>query len=135
MKRILSLVLALALLLGVCAIANAETVDEALAAAAKMTNEELYEKAKAEMAAGAQLNFYSTTSFAEKAAANFMNEWRIRSSCTSIPDSSNPTSDVPKPISLTFSPAWQSAPNTKSIVEASRFADSAALAKKFRANC
>ena len=75
MKRILSLVLALALLLGVCAIANAETVDEALAAAAKMTNEELYEKAKAEMAAGAQLNFYSTTSFAEKAAANFMSDY------------------------------------------------------------
>ena len=75
MKRILSLVLALALLLGVCAIANAETVDEALAAAAKMTNEELYEKAKAEMAAGAQMNFYSTTSFAEKAAANFMNDY------------------------------------------------------------
>ena len=75
MKRMLSLVLALALLLGVCAIANAETVDEALAAAAKMTNEELYEKAKAEMAAGAQLNFYSTTSFAEKAAANFMADY------------------------------------------------------------
>ena len=75
MKRMMSLVLALALLLGVCAIANAETVDEALAAAAKMTNEELYEKAKAEMAAGAQLNFYSTTSFAEKAAANFMNDY------------------------------------------------------------
>ena len=75
MKRMLSLVLALALLLGVCAIANAETVDEALAAAAKMTNEELYEKAKAEMAAGAQMNFYSTTSFAEKAAANFMNDY------------------------------------------------------------
>ena len=75
MKRMLSLVLALALLLGVCAIANAETVDEALAAAAKMTNEELYEKAQAEMAAGAQLNFYSTTSFAEKAAANFMNDY------------------------------------------------------------
>ena len=75
MKRMLSLVLALALLLGVCAIANAETVDEALAAAAKMTNEELYEKAKAEMAAGAQLNFYSTTSFAEKAAANFMSDY------------------------------------------------------------
>ena len=75
MKRMLSLVLALALLLGACAIANAETVGEALAAAAKMTNEELYEKAKAEMAAGAQLNFYSTTSFAEKAAANFMNDY------------------------------------------------------------
>ena len=75
MKRMLSLVLALALLLGACAIANAETVGEALAAAAKMTNEELYEKAKAEMAAGAQLNFYSTTSFAEKAAANFMSDY------------------------------------------------------------
>ena len=75
MKRMLSLVLVLALLLGVCAIANAETVDEALAAAAKMTNEALYEKAKAEMAAGAQLNFYSTTSFAEKAAANFMSDY------------------------------------------------------------
>ena len=75
MKRILSLVLALALLLSVCAIASAETVGEALAAAAKMTNEELYEKAKEEAAAGAQLNFYSTTSFAEKAAANFMNDY------------------------------------------------------------
>lgn len=75
MKRILSLVLALALLLGACAIASAETVEEALAAAATMTNEELYEKAKAEMAAGAQLNFYSTTSFAEKAAANFMADY------------------------------------------------------------
>lgn len=75
MKRILSLVLALALLLSVCAIASAETVEEALAAAAKMTNEELYERAKEEAAAGAQLNFYSTTSFAEKAAANFMNDY------------------------------------------------------------
>ena len=75
MKRILSLVLALALLLGACAIASAETVEEALAAAATMTNEALYEKAKAEMAAGAQLNFYSTTSFAEKAAANFMTDY------------------------------------------------------------
>lgn len=75
MKRILSLVLTLALLLGACAIASAETVEEALAAAATMTNEALYEKAKAEMAAGAQLNFYSTTSFAEKAAANFMTDY------------------------------------------------------------
>ena len=75
MKRSLSLVLALALLLGACAIASAETVEEALAAAATMTNEALYEKAKAEMAAGAQLNFYSTTSFAEKAAANFMADY------------------------------------------------------------
>ena len=75
MKRILSLVLTLALLLGASAIASAETVEEALAAAATMTNEALYEKAKAEMAAGAQLNFYSTTSFAEKAAANFMADY------------------------------------------------------------
>ena len=75
MKRILSLMLALALLLGACAIASAETVEEALAAAATMTNEALYEKAKAEMATGAQLNFYSTTSFAEKAAANFMTDY------------------------------------------------------------
>ena len=75
MKRILSIILALALVLGVCAAASAETVGEALAAAAKMTNDELYAKAKEEMAAGAQLNFYSTTSFAEKAAANFMNDY------------------------------------------------------------
>lgn len=75
MKRILSLILALCLMLGVCAAASAETVEEALAAAAKMTNEELYEKAKEEAAAGAQLNFYSTTSFAEKAAANFMTDY------------------------------------------------------------
>lgn len=72
MKRILSLLVALTMLLALCAGASAETVDEALKAAATMSNEELYEKAKAEMAAGAQLNFYSTTSFAEKAAANFM---------------------------------------------------------------
>ena len=70
MKRILSLVLALAVLLSLCA--GAESVQEALAAAQSMTNDELYEKAKAEAAQGAQLNFYSTTSFAEKAAANFM---------------------------------------------------------------
>ena len=75
MKRILSIILALALVLGVCAAASAETVGEALAAAAKMTNDELYAKAKEEMAAGAQLNFYSTTSFAEKAATNFMNDY------------------------------------------------------------
>lgn len=75
MKRILSLILALCLVLGLCAAASAETVEEALAAAAKMTNEELYAKAKEEAAAGAQLNFYSTTSFAEKAAANFMKDY------------------------------------------------------------
>lgn len=72
MKRILSLLVALTMLLALCASASAETVEEALTAAAAMSNEELYEKAKAEMAAGAQLNFYSTTSFAEKAADNFM---------------------------------------------------------------
>lgn len=55
------------------AYADGETdVQAALAEAEGMTNEELYEKAKEEIAAGAQLNFYSTTSFAEKAAANFM---------------------------------------------------------------
>ena len=70
MKRILSLVLALAVLLSLCA--GAESVQDALTAAQSMTNDELYEKAKAEAAQGAQLNFYSTTSFAEKAAANFM---------------------------------------------------------------
>lgn len=72
MKRFLSMLLVLVLALSVCAGASAESVDEALAAAAKMTNDELYAKAKEEMAAGAQLNFYSTTSFAEKAAENFM---------------------------------------------------------------
>ena len=75
MKRILSMLIALMMIFGLCAAASAETVEEALAAAAKMTNEELYEKAKAEIAAGAQLNFYSTTSFAEKAANNFMADY------------------------------------------------------------
>ena len=75
MKRVLSLLVVLMLVLCVSISAMAETVDEALAAAASMSNEELYEKAKAEMAAGAQLNFYSTTSFAEKAAANFMADY------------------------------------------------------------
>lgn len=55
--------------------AEPATVQEKLAAAASMSNDELYEKAKAEMAAGAQLNFYSTTSFAEKAANNFMSDY------------------------------------------------------------
>ncbi len=72
MKRALYLLAVLMLALCVSMSAMAETVEEALAAAANMTNEELLEKAKAEIAAGAQLNFYSTTSFAEKAAANFM---------------------------------------------------------------
>ena len=71
MKRILSLVLVLAMALSFAGAASAEDVKDALAAAGAMTNEELYEKAKGEIAAGAQLNFYSTTSFAEKAASNF----------------------------------------------------------------
>ncbi len=73
MKRMLSVLLAMALVLSLTASAMAEeSVSDALKKAATMTNEELYEKAKEEMAAGAQLNFYSTTSFAEKAADNFM---------------------------------------------------------------
>ncbi len=69
MKRILSLALALMMLFAFAA--SAQSVQDALGAASAMSNEELYEKAKAEIAAGAVLNFYSTTSFAEKAAANF----------------------------------------------------------------
>ncbi len=72
MKRFLSLALALMMVLCLVPAASADSVQDALAAAEKMSNEELYEKAKEEMAAGAQLKFYSTTSFAEKAAANFM---------------------------------------------------------------
>lgn len=75
MKRVLSLLVVLMLVLSVSAVAMAETVEEALSAAASMSNDELYEKAKEEIAAGAQLNFYSTTSFAEKAAENFMAEY------------------------------------------------------------
>ena len=72
MKRFFALLLAAIMVLALIPAASAESVEDALAAAAKMTNEELYAKAKEEMAAGAQLRFYSTTSFAEKAAANFM---------------------------------------------------------------
>ena len=72
MKRFLSLALALMMVLCLVPAASAESVQDALAAAAKMSNEELYAKAKEEAAAGAQLKFYSTTSFAEKAAENFM---------------------------------------------------------------
>ena len=75
MKRVFSVLVVLMLVLCVSISAMAESVDEALAAAASMSNEELYEKAKAEIAAGAQLNFYSTTSFAEKAASNFMKDF------------------------------------------------------------
>ena len=72
MKRFLSLLLVMMLACSAALSASAESVEDALNAARELSNEELYEKAKAEIAAGAQLNFYSTTSFAEKAAANFM---------------------------------------------------------------
>ena len=72
MKRFLSLALAMIMVLSMASAASADSVQDALAAATKMTNEELYAKAKEEMAAGAELKFYSTTSFAEKAAENFM---------------------------------------------------------------
>ena len=71
MKRFLSMILVLAMVLSLAVSASAESVQDALQAASAMSDEELYEKAKAEIAAGAQLNFYSTTSFAEKAAINF----------------------------------------------------------------
>ena len=71
-RKLFAAVLALCLAACMIPAASAETVQEALAAAAKMTNEELYAKAKEEAKAGAQMKFYSTTSFAEKAAANFM---------------------------------------------------------------
>ena len=71
MKRILSVLLALVMMFALATQATDEGVQEALEAAASMSNEELYEKAKEEIAVGAQMNFYSTTSFAEKAAANF----------------------------------------------------------------
>ncbi len=75
MKRVLSVLVIMMLVLCVSASVMAESVEEALTAAASMSNEELYEKAKEEIAAGGQLNFYSTTSFAEKAAANFMTDY------------------------------------------------------------
>lgn len=75
MKRILSILLVLTFALSLATTAFAESVEDALAAASTMTDEELYAKAKAEFAAGAKLNFYSTTSFAEKAAANFMDAY------------------------------------------------------------
>lgn len=75
MKRVFALLISALLVFSAFGAASAETVEEALAAAASMTNEELYAKAQEEMAAGAQLNFYSTTSFAEKAAENFMTDY------------------------------------------------------------
>ena len=75
MKRALSLLIVLMLFLTISAAVMAETVEDALKAAVSMSNEELYEKAKEEIAAGAQMNFYSTTSFAEKAASNFMADY------------------------------------------------------------
>ncbi len=74
MKRILSLILCACLMISAAA-ASADAVSDALSQAAAMTNEELYAKAQEEAAAGKTLNFYSTTSFAEKAAANFMAEY------------------------------------------------------------
>lgn len=71
MKRLISLLVVLTMALSFAVSASAEGVQDALLAASTMSNEELYVKAKEEFAAGAQLNFYSTTSFAEKAAANF----------------------------------------------------------------
>ena len=62
MKRLLPLVLAGAMMLTTGATALADNVSDALEKAATMTNDELYAKAQEEMAAGAQLNFYSTTS-------------------------------------------------------------------------
>ena len=58
MKRALSLLVVLMLVLSISAAAMAETVEEALQAAVSMSNDELYEKAKEEIAAGGQLNFY-----------------------------------------------------------------------------
>ncbi len=75
MKRILSLILCACMVLSAVAAASADAVSDALAAAAGMSNEELYEKAREEAAAGKTLNFYSTTSFAEKAANNFMADY------------------------------------------------------------
>lgn len=71
MKRLISLLVVLTMALSFAVSASAEGVQDALLAASTMSNEELYAKAKEEFAAGAQLNFYSTTSFAEKAAANY----------------------------------------------------------------
>jgi len=75
MNRIFSLLVVLMLVLCISISVTAESIGDVLASAASMSNEELYEKAKEEIAAGAQLNFYSTTSFAEKAAANFMADY------------------------------------------------------------
>ena len=75
MKRVLSLLVVLMLVLSVSVSVMAESVEDALQAAASMSNDELYAKAQEEIAAGAQLNFYSTTSFAEKAASNFMTDY------------------------------------------------------------
>lgn len=82
-KRALALILALVMGLSLIGCSNDQpdnsgsddTVKGKLAAAASMTNDELYAKAQEEMAAGAKLNFYSTTSFAEKAANNFMADY------------------------------------------------------------
>lgn len=71
MKRIFAVILALTMVFAMTSVAGAESVEEALNKAAAMTNEELYALALEEVKNGAQLNFYATTSFAEKAAKNF----------------------------------------------------------------
>ena len=75
MKKSIAALLLAASTLSIGAAAQAADVKGALAAAQSMSMEELYAKAKEEVKAGAMLNFYSTTSFAEKAAANFMKDY------------------------------------------------------------
>ena len=75
MKKSIAALLLAASTLSIGAAAQAADVKGALAAAQSMSMEELYAKAKEEVKAGAVLNFYSTTSFAEKAAANFMKDY------------------------------------------------------------
>ena len=66
MKKSIAALLLAASTLSIGAAAQAADVKGALAAAQSMSMEELYAKAKEEVKAGAVLNFYSTTSFAEK---------------------------------------------------------------------
>ena len=75
MKRFFALFLSACLVLCAVGTAGADEVSDALAEAASMAEADLYLKAQEEAAAGKKLNFYSTTSFAEKAAANFMSAY------------------------------------------------------------